>query len=362
MRTHDPYILVALVRNPPASYSHWHKKIRAAFIPVESRRRCHLDDCHLSPLVKEAEGVVNFSRVSFSDEAANVAGDTSFGTATIHLFSTVKTLRLGTVPTNGTELNLYQREKATVESFQLSAKWLQDISSDGIQAKTNTNIDWLTTKFSKPHLVPLSLENEGAANSNIVANEGAADPTAQVEVSLSEDTVNSARSAEVNNADKSERNADVLDADIPNISLDEIIPKETEIIIINKREKKSLDQTTQKENDWLIEEPRLSPLSLQNEGTAQSTAVNEGAVDTVNKGAVDTARHCADRKSNSADAPIDIEALTSQEFWDCLQTYLHEQTIRGIVQCISLTLTDGQLVLRPGWCSWSNVRVDGTTI
>jgi len=138
MRTRDPYILVAFVRNPPASYSHWHKKIRAAFIPVESRRRCHLDDCHLSPLVKEAEGVVNISRVSFSNEAANVAGDTSLGKATIHLFSTVETLHLGTVPTNGTELNLHQREKATEESVQLSAKWLQDISSDGIQAKTNT--------------------------------------------------------------------------------------------------------------------------------------------------------------------------------------------------------------------------------
>jgi hypothetical protein len=62
-------------------------------------------------------------------------------------FSTVENLRLGTVPTNWTELNLHQAEEATDENFQLSQEWSQENSSDNAQAANK--IDWLTTELSK---------------------------------------------------------------------------------------------------------------------------------------------------------------------------------------------------------------------
>ena len=104
-------------------------------------------------------------------------------------FSTVENLRLPTVPTNWTELNIHQREEATDESFQLSKEWSRDDSSDDAQVAPN-NIDWLTTELNKPVFIPRSLENEGAAELDTAANEGAANKSAQVEMSFTEETVN----------------------------------------------------------------------------------------------------------------------------------------------------------------------------
>ena len=85
VRTGDPNILVAFVGNPPGSYSTWHKKMPAAFISDHSRRRYLLNDPHPSPLTKEAQAVVHINRISFYDKGANLAGDTSFGKATMHM-------------------------------------------------------------------------------------------------------------------------------------------------------------------------------------------------------------------------------------------------------------------------------------
>ena len=85
----------------------------------------------------------------------------------------------------------------------MSTELSQDDSSDGAQAATN-KIDWLTEELSKPHFIPRSLENEGAAGSDTAANEGAVRTTAQVEVSSSEETVNDESIADVTNADENE--------------------------------------------------------------------------------------------------------------------------------------------------------------
>jgi len=89
-------------------------------------------------------------------------------------FSTVENLRLGTVPTNWTELNLTQSEAATDENFQLSKEWTSDNSSSPAQPAQQT-IDWLTETLSQPHLHTLPNQNEGAVNT---ANEGGAVNTA----------------------------------------------------------------------------------------------------------------------------------------------------------------------------------------
>jgi hypothetical protein len=101
-------------------------------------------------------------------------------------FSTVENLRLGTVPTNWTELNLTQTEAATDDNFQLSKEWLQESSRDDAHAAHN--IEWLTTELSQP----LSLPNEGAA-------ENMADATGAVNT-VNEGAVNTANEGAVNTA------------------------------------------------------------------------------------------------------------------------------------------------------------------
>jgi len=118
-------------------------------------------------------------------------------------FTTIEHLRSGTVPTNWAELNLYQREEATDQSFQLGKEWLQDDSSDNAQAALK-NIDWLTAELSKPHFIPRSFENEGASYLDTVANEGAVQIPAQVELGSVEGSIDN------------ESNAIVMNEDVPN--------------------------------------------------------------------------------------------------------------------------------------------------
>ena len=106
-------------------------------------------------------------------------------------FSTVENLRLGTVPTNWTELNLTQTEAATDENFQLSNEWSSDISGNQTEPSQKT-IDWLTEELSKPHLNSPSLQNESAAES-IAVNEGAVN-------TANEGAVNTANEGAVNTA------------------------------------------------------------------------------------------------------------------------------------------------------------------
>lgn len=119
-------------------------------------------------------------------------------------FTTIENLRLGTVPTNWTELNLHQREEATNQNFQLSKEWLQDDSSDNARAASK-NIDWLAAELSKPHFIPWSFKNEGASSLDMEASEGALQIPAQVEACSVAGTIDNESIAVITNADESEK-------------------------------------------------------------------------------------------------------------------------------------------------------------
>ena len=89
---------------------------------------------NLIPPFQDSEGAANGSAAANerAAETANIAFDDDF--------STVENLRLGTVPTNWTELNLDQREAATDANFQLGQEWSQLYSSKNAQAANK--LEW----------------------------------------------------------------------------------------------------------------------------------------------------------------------------------------------------------------------------